>query len=197
MIASLHGRLLRRTDQFVVIDVGGVGYRVFVSRDVIERIGAQGGLVTLDIHTQVKEDSISLYGFLDNEEQEAFEALIAMNGVGPRLAMGVLSSINAHELAVAVCSADIARLCLIPGIGKKKAERMIVELKDRLMNLAQAQTLAGQVSSTTLQDLRSALSNLGFKGIEVEHVISALRDKVIAGQSLDDLLPEALKLLRG
>ncbi|HUU01761.1 MAG TPA: Holliday junction branch migration protein RuvA [Myxococcota bacterium] len=196
MIASLQGRLERKTSSYLVVDVSGVGYRVFVSRRVLESIGPLGERVQLLIHTRVKEDAFHLYGFLDDAEQEAFEALISMNGIGPRLAIGVLSGIDARELALAVCGADTARLCLIPGIGKKKAERMIIDLKDRLLPLAQS-TGDGDISAaSTMGDLRSALSNLDFKVVEIEQVLGCLRERVVTGEALDTLLPEALRLLR-
>jgi holliday junction DNA helicase RuvA len=197
MIARIKGRLVKKAADYIVVDAAGVGYKVFVTAVVADRIGPLGDEVVLEIHTQVKEDAIQLYGFLDDVEQEAFEALISMNGVGPRMAMGVLSGIEARELAVAVCSGDLARLCLVPGIGKKKAERMVVHLKDRLLPLAQARMEGDAGASSTMDDLRSALSNLGFKGLEVERVAGILREKVVAGSTLEVLLPEALKLIRG
>ncbi len=197
MIARLQGVLVRQTADFVVLDLNGVGYQVFVSQTSREQLGAIGQTVTLQIHTSVREDAIQLFGFYDPVEQDTFEALIAMNGVGPKLALTVLSGIDARELAVAVCSGDVARLCLIPGIGKKKAERMILDLKDRLLPLAQTQTSPTGTQSATLDDLRSALNNLGFKGAEVEQVIGMLREQALAGGELDVLLPEALRLLKG
>jgi len=197
MIASLRGRLLRKAADYVVVDAGGVGYKVFVTKPAQDRLGPLGEKVVFDIYTHVKEDAIQLYGFLDDTEQEAFEALISVNGVGPRMAMGVLAGIQARELAIAVCTDDIARLCLVPGIGKKKAERMIVDLKDRLMPLAQSHAEGDGEAGSTMDDLRSALANLGFKGIEIERAAALLREKVISGAGLESLLPEALKLLRG
>jgi Holliday junction DNA helicase RuvA len=153
--------------------------------------------VELEIHTQVREDAISLFGFLDGDERETFEALISMSGIGPRAAITVLSGIDARELARAVCSEDIARLCLIQGVGKKKAERMVVDLKDKLMPLAQLREGEKEEVVANLEDLRSALRNLGFKGPEVEKAVGTLRDKMVPGDDLSKLLSEALKLLRG
>lgn len=197
MIAWLEGRLLRKMSDAVVVDAGGVGYRVFVTRQVLERLPPEGSRVELEIHTQVREDAIQLFGFLDGDEREVFEALIGMSGVGPRAAVTVLSGIDARELARAVCSGDLVRLCLIPGVGKKKAERMVLDLKERLMPLAQPQKGETEGAITNLEDLRSALRNLGFKGPEVEKAVGALREKVVQGAGLDMLLPEALKLVRG
>ena len=181
----------------LIVEAGGVGYRVFVSRQVIERLPPEGAPVSLEIHTQVREDAIQLFGFLDTDEQEVFEALISMSGIGPRAAMVVLSGMDAREVARAVCAEDLARLCSIPGVGKKKAERMVLDLKDRLLPLAQADTGKQSGAVTVAEDLRSALSNLGFKGTEVERAIGLLRAKMVEENSLDILLPEALNLLRG
>jgi Holliday junction DNA helicase RuvA len=202
MIAWLEGRLLRKLSDAVVVDAGGVGYRVFVTQQVMERLPPEGSRVELEIHTQVREDAIQLFGFMDAEEREVFEALIGMSGIGPRAAVTVLSGIEARELARAVCSGDLARLCLVPGVGKKKAERMVLDLKERLMPLAQpqigeAEGGAEDGAAANLEDLRSALKNLGFKGPEVEKAAGALREKVFQGAGLDVLLPEALKLVRG
>jgi len=197
MIAWLEGRLLRKMSDAVVVDAGGVGYRVCVTKQVMEKLPPEGSRVELEIHTHVREDAIQLFGFLDGDEREVFEALIGMSGIGPRAAVTVLSGIDARELARAVCSGDLVRLCLIPGVGKKKAERMVLDLKEKLMPLAQPQMGEAEGTIANLEDLRSALRNLGFKGPEVEKAMGALREKVVQGAGLDVLLPEALKLVRG
>lgn len=197
MIAWLEGRLLRKMSDAVVVEAGGVGYRVFVTKQVLEKLPPEGSRVELEIHTQVREDAIQLFGFRDGDEREVFEALIGMSGIGPRAAVTVLSGIEARELARAVCSGDLVRLCLIPGVGKKKAERMVLDLKEKLMPLAQPQKGEAAGAIANLEDLRSALRNLGFKGPEVEKAVGALREKVVQGAGLDVLLPEALKLVRG
>jgi Holliday junction DNA helicase RuvA len=120
-----------------------------------------------------------------------------MSGIGPRAAVTVLSGIDAREFARAVCSGDLARLCLIPGVGKKKAGRMVLDLKEKLVPLAQPQKGEQAGASANLEDLRSALTNLGFRGSDVEKAVVALREKVAQGVDLDVLLPEALKLVRG
>jgi len=195
MIAWLEGRLLRKASDHVVVADGGVGYRVFVTRQVLERLPPEGERVALEIHTQVREDAIQLFGFLEEVEREIFEALIGMSGIGPRAAMGILSGMDARELAHAVCSGDLARLCTIQGVGKKKAERMCLDLRDRLLPLAHKP--ADERAADILGDLRSALGNLGFKGAEIEQVVGSMRKRVLEQPDLDVLLPEALKLLRG
>ena len=196
MIAMLRGQLVERGDDTVVVDVAGVGYLVSMSRNSLEGLGAEGSEVALRIHTHVREDMIQLFGFLDEEEREAFESLIGLNGVGPKAAMGILSGIEPRELARAVCEEDLARLCLVPGIGKKKAERMVLELKEKLLGLARPSDSGGDDGGRVLKDLRSALSNFGFKTVEIERVVGGFKKKVVEGATLDELVPEALKLLR-
>jgi len=197
MIASVRGRLARRESDSVVVEVGGVGLRLFVSRRTAERLGAEGGQVDLLVHTQVKEDAINLFGFDDEVERDVFEQLISMNGLGPRMAINILGGMDARELAVAVCSGDIARLCTVPGIGKKKAERLIVHLKERLLAVAGKQEAGPGGARQVIDDLRSALANLGFKGAEVEQAVGTLQQRAADGEQLEALLPEALRLLRG
>jgi Holliday junction DNA helicase RuvA len=194
VIARLTGQVFELRADALVLDVQGVGYLVRVSGLTAKSLPAVGEPVSLAIHTHVREDALVLYGFFDEVELEAFEALIAMSGMGPKAAMGVLSGIEARELAQALIEDDLARLCMVPGIGKKKAERMALELKDRLRHLAQAgpaQALAG------LEDLRSALSNLGFKPAETERALTQLRKIAGPTDQLEDLLPRALRILRG
>lgn len=197
MIAWLEGNLLRKGADSLIVEAGGVGYQVFVSRQVLDRLPPEGARVSLEIHTQVREDAIQLFGFLDSDEREVFEALISMSGIGPRAAVSVLSGMDAGEIARAICTEDIGRLCSIPGVGKKKAERMILDLRDRLMPLVQAGSANQASLATVVEDLRSALSNLGFRGAEVERALAALRARMVQETRLDVLLPEALKILRG
>ena len=195
MIARLSGLLVERGIDSAVIDVRGVGYRVAVSRLTAESLPPEGEPVTVQVHTHVREDAIQLFGFLDAAERDAFEALIGMNGIGPKAAISVLSGIDPRELARAVAGEDLARLCLIPGIGKKKAERMVLELKDRMLALAEVPS--GEAPSDALDDLRSALINLGYKPTEADQAVGAVRKKALQGDDLDALLPQALRLLRG
>jgi Holliday junction DNA helicase RuvA len=196
MIARLEGTVYSKAADYVVLDVAGVGYRVFMSALALEGTPPVGERIALGIHTHVREDALHLFGFFDQDEQAAFEALIGMNGFGPRAALQVLSGIGPRELAGAVCSGDIGRLCLVPGVGKKRAERMILELKERLVPLAQAPKGPAGAAATTLEDLRSALTNLGFKSPEVERTLSALKQTALDGANLEQLLPQALRLLR-
>ncbi len=146
MIAWLEGIIKKtmadKSQDVVILDVNGVGYQVFVSRRVLEHLPVPGNSVALEIHTHVREDAIHLFGFSDPREREVFQALISMSGIGPKAAMGVLSGIDPAELIQAICSGDLVRLCAIPGIGKKKAERMVMDLKEKLSAMAPATTRA-------------------------------------------------------
>ena len=191
MIAQLRGRLLRKEPQEAVVDVGGVGYRVTIPLSTFYRIGEPGAEVTLLTHTHVREDALALFGFLTTVEQALFERLIAVSGVGPKLAVSVLSGIEAPDLVVALRANDLARLTRIPGVGKKTAERLVLELKDRLQELpssAAAPTAPGGAAD----DIVSALVHLGYSRAEAERAAErALREH---GESrFEDLLRFALQ----
>ena len=138
MIGSLRGRIRARAADRIVLEVGGVGYSVAISLNTFAEIerGGAGEEITLEIHTHVREDALALYGFATAREKELFEKLIAVSGIGPRLAQVVLSGMAPDDLVGALASGDIARLVRIPGVGKKTAERMIVELRDKVQALA-------------------------------------------------------------
>ena len=166
MIATLRGTLLEKSPSRLIVDVSGVGYEVLVPLSTFYAVGEAGAPVTLRTHTHVREDVLALYGFLTKVEQDLFERLIAINGVGPKLALAVLSGIEPAELIRAVRVQDVARLTAIPGVGKKTAERIGLELKDRLP--ASLQAAAGPAPAVVSpadqlrDDLLSALVNLGY-----------------------------------
>ena len=176
MIAFLRGRLLDKHPNRLVVDVQGVGYEVHVPLSTFYRMPETGGDVSLRVHTHVREDAISLFGFASLLELQIFERLIAISGIGPKLALAVLSGIEAAELVVAVQRGDIARLTAIPGIGKKTAERIGLELKDRLPAVVAvgAQAAAGATDRDDLRaDLLSALLNLGYHRTFAEKAVDA------------------------
>jgi Holliday junction DNA helicase RuvA len=176
MIAFLRGRLLDKHPNRLVVDVQGVGYEVHVPLSTFYRMPETGGDVSLRVHTHVREDAISLFGFASLLELQVFERLIAISGIGPKLALAVLSGIEAAELVVAVQRGNIARLTAIPGIGKKTAERIGLELKDRLPAVVagDAQAAAGATGRDDLRaDLLSALLNLGYHRTFAEKAVDA------------------------
>ncbi len=197
MIARLAGKLLEAGDGHAIVDVGGVGYRVNLSVLSLVALPARGEPVALRIFTHVREDALDLFGFTNEEEEAVFRALIQVKGVGPRAAQNILSGIEPRELAQAVAQGDVARLTKAPGIGKKTAERLVVELREKLATLARAggPARAGP-GADALEQLRAALLNLGYKPPQADAAVDALRESA-EGKALDELLREALKRLRG
>ena len=193
MIARLRGTLLEKTPSRIVIDVGGVGYDVLVPLSTFYGLGEPGAAVTLRVHTHVREDVIALFGFASSLEQDLFERLIAINGIGPKLALAVLSGIDPEELIRAIRTQDVARLTRIPGVGKKTAERIGLELKDRLPQAgAAADAPPGGAEGDLRADLLSALTNLGYKGAVAEKAVDAAVRKAPAAP-FEDLLRDILR----
>jgi Holliday junction DNA helicase RuvA len=196
MIAVLRGTLLEKSPSRLVIDVSGVGYDVQVPLSTFYALGEIGAPVTLRTHTHVREDVLALYGFLTRLEQDLFERLIAISGVGPKLALAVLSGIEPPELIRAVRTQDVARLTSIPGIGKKTAERIALELKDRLpASLKAVDTPTAAAPADQLRDdVLSALVNLGYHRPVAEKAV----EKVLQGRSdvrFEDTMKDALRAL--
>jgi holliday junction DNA helicase RuvA len=164
MIGLLRGRLLEKRPNQVILDVGGVGYLVAIPLSTFAALGELHAEVTLLIHTHVREDALSLYGFLSQREKHLFELLLGASGVGPSLALKILSGMNVEELVPAIRSGDLARLTKIPGVGRKTAERMVVELKDKLETVAveAAEKPAPASPAGVEADVKSALINLGY-----------------------------------
>ena len=197
MIARLTGLVLDKGEDTAVLDVHGVGYLVHLSAATLLALPARGEPVSLRTITHVREDALDLFGFLTEEEEDVFRALVEVKGVGPRAAQNILSGIEPRELARAVAQGDVARLTKVPGIGKKTAERLVVELKDKLLALARAAGPGKAPQPGGLIDqLQVALVNLGYKPAQAEQVAGALRDQA-EGKGLDELLREALKAMRG
>lgn len=197
MIALLRGSLVEKSASRLVVDVGGVGYDVLVPLSTFYVIGDEGSAVALRVHTHVREDVIALYGFATKLEQDLFERLIAINGVGPKLALAVLSGIEPTDLIRAVRTQDVARLTAIPGVGKKTAERIGLELKDRLPASLQAAEPAQATSAPGDQlrdDLLSALVNLGYHRPVAEKAV----DQVLTatpGVPFEQALREVLRAM--
>ena len=183
MIAHLRGRIFEKHPNRLVLDINGVGYDVFVPLSTFYGLGEPGSETALRIHTHVREDALMLYGFATLLEQELFERLIGVSGIGPKVALAVLSGIEPLELIRAIERGDLARLTAIPGVGKKTSERIVLELKDRLPRAQVAAVAAGIAppeTSSLRDDLLSALMNLGYHRPlaekAVESAIKALPD---------------------
>lgn len=197
MIALLRGTLAYKSSDHVIIDVGGVGYRLFIPLSTFYSL-PEAGEVSLFTHTHVREDAILLYGFLSLEEKELFGILISISGIGPKLAVNILSHIPAKDLKRAIAAGDIKRLSSLPGIGKKTAERLVLELKDKvgpvhdIQESADAKTSnssAGDISN----DVISALINLGYKENQARKVFESM--ELAPGLTMEDALKGALKVL--
>jgi holliday junction DNA helicase RuvA len=192
MIAHLRGRLLSKHPNQAIVEAGGVGYDVVVSVPTFSELPAVGSEVALHIHTHVREDALALYGFLRQAEKTLFEKLITVSGIGPKLAITILSGMPADEMIGAIRGNDVARLTRIPGIGKKTAERMILELRDKLQTLVEVPT-APPVSAVE-EDVISALVNLGYQRPAAERAL-AVASRNGKGGSFDALFREALAAL--
>ena len=175
MIAHLRGRILEKHPNRVVVDVAGVGYDVAVPLSTFYGLGDPGAEIALRIHTHVREDALALYGFAGLLEQQLFERLIGVSGIGPKLALAVLSGIDPPELVRAIERGDVARLTAIPGVGKKTSERIVLELKDRLprVDLAATDGAAPPAAPLMRDDLLSALTNLGYHRPLAEKAVDA------------------------
>ena len=194
MIAQISGKLAQKQPGEVVIDVGGVGYLIFIPLNVFYRLPDLGAPISLQIHTHVREDALQLFGFHDLSEKQVFLLLTGVSGIGPRLALNILSGIPAEELVRALRNGDQVRLVSIPGVGKKTAERMIVELKDKFATFTPAtsdSTAKPEASSQKMHDAVSALINLGYKKPEIEKTVrDVLKNDAL---SLEDVLRETLQ----
>ncbi|MGB7731512.1 MAG: Holliday junction branch migration protein RuvA [Candidatus Acidiferrum sp.] len=176
MIGLLRGRLLEKRPNQVILDVGGVGYLVAVPLSTFAALGELHAEVTLLIHTHVREDALALYGFLSQREKHLFELLLGASGVGPSLALKILSGMNVEELVPAIRTGDLARLTKIPGVGRKTAERMVVELKDKLESVAvEAEKPAPASPAGIESDVKSALINLGYDERTAESAVTEAR----------------------
>jgi holliday junction DNA helicase RuvA len=193
VIAQISGTLAQKAPGELIVDVGGVGYQVFIPLNVFYRLPEIGARVTLYIHTHLREDALQLFGFQEATEKQVFLLLNSVAGIGPKLAINILSGIAADELARAIKEGDQLRLVSIPGVGKKLAERMIVELRDKFATF-QAQVTETPVASNgseLMQDAVSALVNLGYRKAEVE---KSVRDTIQAGNiTLEEVIKEALR----
>jgi Holliday junction DNA helicase RuvA len=197
MIARLKGRLVAKTPGEIVVDVGGVGYQVFVTLTTFYGLPAPGGEVTLDVHTHVREDAIQLYGFGDPQEREVFRLLLTVSGIGPRLATNVLSGIPPDDMIRALTDGDVARLVAVPGVGRKLADRLTVELKDRAALLRGNGRDRGRShgtdrgTSAVVREATSALVNLGYRLQDAERAATQAADA--GADRLEDVIRRALR----
>jgi len=196
VIAHLRGTILEKQPNRVVVDVGGVGYDVSVPLSTFYGLVDPGGEVSLRVHTHVREDAISLFGFATALELDLFERLIGISGIGPKVGLAVLSGIEPRELIGAIERGDLARLTAIPGVGKKTSERIVLELKDRLPKAHVVSTVAGAAEPPVLRDdLLSALMNLGYHRPLAEKAVDAALKTTGRDAGFERTLKQALREL--
>lgn len=197
MIASISGKLRRKGTDYLIVDVSGVGYQVQVPLSTYCGIPEKGDDVSLHIHTHLREDSLSLFGFLTEAEKDMFLLLMGVSGIGPKLALAILSSLSVEDLSCAIRTSDDVKLCAISGIGKKTAARMVLELKDKIKLLAPSLTVSSSATaagSDDVADVISALVGLGYKKPQAEETVRKIRDKR-PGLAIEGLIREALSVL--
>jgi Holliday junction DNA helicase RuvA len=198
MIARIRGILSYKSVSHVIVDVQGIGYRIFVPLTTFYELPEAGQPISLNIYTHVKEDALHLFGFHTPEDQGIFQMLISVSGIGPRLALNILSGIPAREFMQAVTQGNLSRLLAIPGVGRKTAERMVVELRDRFLKMDPVGVAAGgdagrQGEDAMKEDALSALVNLGYKSVMAKKIIDRVVAESAGTLNLDDLLKRALK----
>ncbi|MGA7226062.1 MAG: Holliday junction branch migration protein RuvA [Candidatus Acidiferrales bacterium] len=193
MIGSLRGKLIEKRPNLVLLEVGGVGYQVVIPLSTYTSLGALHAEATLLIHTHVREDQLALFGFLTSREKQCFELLISASGVGPSLALKILSGMSLDELVPAIRKGDLAQLVRIPGVGRKTAERIVLELRDKLAAVDVPEAGKPTTRSQLEADVASALVNLGYDERAVESAMSKSRGTV--GNDFESLLKASLQVL--
>lgn len=198
MLAYIKGSLEMKFDNYIVIDVGGLGYKVFMSEKALEEVGSIGDIVKVHTYYRVREDDISIYGFLTNEELKMFELLLSVSGIGAKSAITMLSNITPSSFALAVITSDTSKLVKIPGIGAKSAARIILELKDKIKTIeAKGQETTASVKESMIEDNKvqeaiSALQVLGYNKKEIEKVFEEMD---IQNLTLEDIIRKGLASL--
>jgi Holliday junction DNA helicase RuvA len=194
LIGHLRGELISKHPHEILIDVEGVGYRVLIPLSTYYKLGEAHTRVALFIHTHVREDSLLLFGFGTTDERQLFERLISVSGVGPKLAINILSGIEAPDLATALRAGDVAALTRIPGVGKRTAERLVLELRHQMPPATEEPRRPPVAGGTERDDLLSALDHLGYSRAEADRAADrALRER--HGQRFEDLLRHTLQIL--
>lgn len=197
MIALLTGRLAFKAPTHLALDVQGVGYEVFIPLSTYYNLPNVNDSLSLSIHTHVREDAIQLFGFSTQQEKDAFILLLTVSGIGPKSALGILSALPVSDLVSAIQAADVEKLETVPGIGKKSAGRLVLELKDKLTRLHPGLTpvagTAAQVQDDIFDDALSALTNLGYRAADAKEALKLVRKSRPASLSLQELIRETLK----
>lgn len=201
MIGQLRGQLILKKPNVVLMDVHGVGYEVYIPLTSFYELPSEGNEITLKIHTHVREDAFLLFGFLSQREKDFFLKLISISGIGPKLAIAILSGARVEELAQAIAESNLARLTSIPGVGRKTAERVVLELKSQITPFllpehAEAAQEAGRLSALE-EDILSALINLGYPRSSAEKALSMVLRSAECERTFEDVLRSTLRRLAG
>lgn len=202
MIALISGKIVHKGISHVIVDVHGVGYRIFIPLTTFYELPEAGQVITLHVHTNVKQDAINLFGFYTVQERDLFQLMISVSGIGPKMSMNILSGISAQELLRAISGGNVGKLVNIPGVGKKMAERLILELKEKVikkmmieeMPAADDQHQAGEI---IIEDALSALVNLGYKSNVAKDALDKILQASEEELGMDQLLKKTLKILAG
>jgi Holliday junction DNA helicase RuvA len=202
MIALIYGKIAYKGISSIVVDVGGVGYRVFIPLTTFYELPEAAEPVTLHVHTHVKEDAINLFGFYTIRERDLFQLLISVSGIGPKMAMNIISGMVVHDLLQAISRGDVGKLVGIPGVGRKMAERLILELKEKVIKKMEIEQVPAENDRSVnyeaiKEDVLSALVNLGYKSNMAKDTIDKVARALEENLTLDILLKKSLKLLAG
>lgn len=202
MIALICGKIACKGISSIVVDVGGVGYRVFIPLTTFYELPDANEQVTLHIHTSVKQDAINLFGFYTVQERDLFQLMISVSGIGPKIAMNILSGISASDLLQAISRGDLGKLIAVPGVGKKMAERLVLELREKVIKKMAAEQIPvaderNQAGEVIKDDVLSALVNLGYKSNVAKDAVEKVLRASSEDLTLDQLLKKTLKILAG
>lgn len=202
MIALISGKIAYKGISHIVVDVQGVGYRIFIPLTTFYELPEAGQLIALHVHTHVKQDAINLFGFYTIQERDLFELLLTVSGIGPKMSMNILSGISVQELLRAISGGDVRKLVSIPGLGKKMAERLILELKEKVLKKMTSEVMPAvdnqeRINELIKEDVLSALVNLGYKSNVAQNALDKVLQVSAKEIAMEQLLKKSLKILSG
>jgi Holliday junction DNA helicase RuvA len=202
MIALISGKIAYKGISHIVVDAQGVGYRIFIPLTTFYELPEAGHLITLHIHTHVKQDAINLFGFYTVRERDLFQLMLSVSGIGPKMSMNILSGISVQELLRAISNGDVGKLCSIPGLGKKTAERLILELKEKVLKKMAAEAIPAidnqeRINELIREDVLSALVNLGYKSNIAQSALDKVLQVSAKEMPMEQILKKTLKIISG
>ncbi|MGD0022651.1 MAG: Holliday junction branch migration protein RuvA [Smithellaceae bacterium] len=202
MIALISGKIVYKGISHVVIDAHGVGYRIFIPLTTFYELPEAGQIITLHVHTHVKQDAINLFGFYTVQERDLFQLMLSVSGIGPKMSLNILSGISVQEMLRAISSGDVRKLISIPGLGKKLAERLILELKEKVLKKMKVEEVPAidnqqKINEIIREDVLSALINLGYKNNIAQDALNKVLYTSAEELAMDQLLKKTLKIISG